>query len=672
MLYAAAVALLVSAAAWALERGTRSQAVPARWIWAAAIACSCLLPLAALAPPGPSSEPVVSGTSSVGEPGVIRAADAAARPAPPTPRSRASSSFAALRSWLPAPPRLPDALDPLAIGLWALLSLGLGGAVVRAHLTLRRARRSWTRDIVDGRDVFVSREVGPAVVGVLRPAIVMPRWAAEMPPGDRELILRHEEEHHRAGDAPLLAVALLSLVLLPWNLPLWWQIRRLRLAVEVDCDRRVIRRSAELRRYALLLVEMSRRGSLSRLGALALAHPAPFLERRIRTMTERQTPRHLRTMGSILLAGVLVAAAGDIEPPLEVAPVPASGAELLVEIQALNEAVAGRVSERSTGAPVEGARIEIAELGLGATSRANGVFVLVRVPPGPHAVDVTHPELGAERVEVQVRERAERAPAPRAPAPQARSDGRITGRVTDAASGAPLADVQVYLVDASIGAITRVSGAYVILNVPAGTYQLRAERIGLSTVTREVTVVDGGVLEVNFEMTPVAVGLDEIVVSGGVRAPRSSAPQPAETARISGRVTDAETGAPLADVQVYLAGASIGAITRQNGVYLIINVPPGTYEMRAERIGRETVYREITVVAGQVLEENFQTRPRPMSVRILTPPGGDVRLLPRGAEVALDWRMELGAGASAGRPARAAAPTPQGAWAASVERGPAR
>jgi 5-hydroxyisourate hydrolase-like protein (transthyretin family) len=275
-------------------------------------------------------------------------------------------------------------------------------------------------------------------------------------------------------------------------------------------------------------------------------------------------------------------------------------------------------------------------------------------------------------VEVQVRERAERAPAPRAPAPQARSDGRITGRVTDAASGAPLADVQVYLVDASIGAITRVSGAYVILNVPAGTYQLRAERIGLSTVTREVTVVDGGVLEVNFEMTPVAVGLDEIVVSGGVRAPRSSAPQPAETARISGRVTDAETGAPLADVQVYLAGASIGAITRQNGVYLIINVPPGTYEMRAERIGRETVYREITVVAGQVLEENFQTRPRPMSVRILTPPGGDVRLLPRGAEVALDWRMELGAGASAGRPARAAAPTPQGAWAASVERGPAR
>ena len=47
-----------------------------------------------------------------------------------------------------------------------------------------------------------------------------------------------------------------------------------------------------------------------------------------------------------------------------------------------------------------------------------------------------------------------------------------------------------------------------------------------------------------------------------------------QTGRISGRVTD-EVGAPLTDVQVYLAGANIGAITRQTGQYLMINVPAG-------------------------------------------------------------------------------------------------
>ena len=27
---------------------------------------------------------------------------------------------------------------------------------------------------------------------------------------------------------------------MPWNLALWWQLRRLRLAVEMDCDNRVV------------------------------------------------------------------------------------------------------------------------------------------------------------------------------------------------------------------------------------------------------------------------------------------------------------------------------------------------------------------------------------------------------------------------------------------------
>src|SRR4051812_39219310 len=43
--------------------------------------------------------------------------------------------------------------------------------------------------------------------------------------------------------------------------------------------------------------------------------------------------------------------------------------------------------------------------------------------------------------------------------------GRVTGTVTDAQSGAPLSEVQVYLVDAQLGALSRANGRYLILNI---------------------------------------------------------------------------------------------------------------------------------------------------------------------------------------------------------------
>ena len=97
---------------------------------------------------------------------------------------------------------------------------------------------------------------------------------------------------------------------------------------------------------------------------------------------------------------------------------------------------------------------------------------------------------------------------------QAQQSGRINGRVTDASTGAPLSDVQVYLVGANLGSISRQNGTYVILSVPPGNYELRAERIGLSTVSRQITVAAGAVLDENFQLTAQALGLDEIVVTG--------------------------------------------------------------------------------------------------------------------------------------------------------------
>jgi TonB-dependent starch-binding outer membrane protein SusC len=90
---------------------------------------------------------------------------------------------------------------------------------------------------------------------------------------------------------------------------------------------------------------------------------------------------------------------------------------------------------------------------------------------------------------------------------------QVRGRVTDS-NGAPVSDVQLFLAGSNLGSLSRQTGAYVIVNVPAGTYELRAEKLGLAPQTKQITVTAGAVLEENFTMTQQALGLDEIVVTG--------------------------------------------------------------------------------------------------------------------------------------------------------------
>jgi TonB-dependent starch-binding outer membrane protein SusC len=103
---------------------------------------------------------------------------------------------------------------------------------------------------------------------------------------------------------------------------------------------------------------------------------------------------------------------------------------------------------------------------------------------------------------------------------QAQQTGRIQGTVSDGSTGAGLTEVQVYLVGANLGAITRQNGSYVMLNVPAGNYEIRAERIGLGTVSRQITLTAGSTLTENFQLAAQALGLDEIVVTGTAGASR--------------------------------------------------------------------------------------------------------------------------------------------------------
>ncbi len=115
--------------------------------------------------------------------------------------------------------------------------------------------------IVDGVPVLFAEGIGPVTVGLLRSRVLVPRWVMGLPGLQRQYVIRHEEEHRRAHDGLLLFVASLTLILMPWNLALWWHVRRLGLAVEVDCDNRVVKALGNPNAYCELLLKIASLGS---------------------------------------------------------------------------------------------------------------------------------------------------------------------------------------------------------------------------------------------------------------------------------------------------------------------------------------------------------------------------------------------------------------------------
>ncbi len=57
------------------------------------------------------------------------------------------------------------------------------------------------------------------------------------------------------------------------------------------------------------------------------------------------------------------------------------------------------------------------------------------------------------------------------------------------------------------------------------------------------------------------------------------------TGKITGRVIDSETGDPLPGANILVEGTTMGAASDLDGRYVILNVPPGTYTLRAQMIG---------------------------------------------------------------------------------------
>jgi beta-lactamase regulating signal transducer with metallopeptidase domain len=286
MLYTVLVSVPLTTSAWFLARFLRAHGRPERAVWSVALAATMLVPAFMLSRPrvAPSETWVESAFL---EPATLLKLQAPAPAVPPPPPAASSLD-----------------VDRILLAIWLGLSLSLASRWALSAFRLGSLRQSWLPETIDGVHVALTPELGPAVSGLLRPRIVVPAWVPALPPHQRILVLAHEQEHIRARDPWLGACARICWIMSPWNPATWLLGTGLRRAVELDCDRRVLRLHPSIERYGETLLVVSARGSDRFVAAAAFAETDVPLRKRILAMTT--PPRAMSALRMVGAAAVSV------------------------------------------------------------------------------------------------------------------------------------------------------------------------------------------------------------------------------------------------------------------------------------------------------------------------------------------------------------------------------
>ena len=327
LLYILLVGVLLCAGAAALSSAAIALGRPSRGVWVAALAGTVVLGIAA--PEQTRLRVRYEASESIAPASTPRAtaptgANAGVRDAWDMLGRGSTSLIAALDR------RVPQAVAITMLVTWATASALLVALFAAVNVRAARARRGWPLRLLHGVAARIAPATGPAVLGLARPEIVVPRSLLERSDAEQRLILAHEREHVRAHDHLLLAAGWLVVIALPWHPVVWYILSRLRLAIELDCDARVLRAGASPRSYGTLLIEVAARGGRNRIGALALADGPSQLERRIRAMNGSKKRHGAAYVAVACAAGaalVLVACEAKIPTSAEIAQMDVASAQ---------------------------------------------------------------------------------------------------------------------------------------------------------------------------------------------------------------------------------------------------------------------------------------------------------------------------------------------------------
>lgn len=303
MAYVILVTAGIAATAVLVEALLRGRSIAARWVWVAALGLTTVATIFAMVAPKPTT---LIEMTVVDAPGIVSPSTAK------TPVSVATPDVDVLL----------NSADMALPVVWGIASVLLLVALGAGQQRYRRERARAKAARVGGHDVLLTEDVGPAVAGVRRPVVFVPRWVLALDEGSQQLLLSHELEHVKERDTWLLLLGAVSVAVTPWNPVVWWMVRRMRLAVEQDCDARVLARHPGIRRYAdLLLTAASRHDLTARLLAAHFGEYTSDLVRRIEAMTNMKQLSWRRVGAAALVAAGLLTVACETPRPDPVAPI---------------------------------------------------------------------------------------------------------------------------------------------------------------------------------------------------------------------------------------------------------------------------------------------------------------------------------------------------------------
>ena len=139
------------------------------------------------------------------------------------------------------------------LGLVAMLGYYAAGWIMLRRV-MARSKRGSASPLRESEDVVI-----PAAVGLLRPAVLLPRDWREWDAATRRAVLSHEFAHIRRRDPLTSALARFTRCLL-WFHPLaWWTSRKVSQLAEMACDAAVVERMHDPAAYSRMLVDFARR-----------------------------------------------------------------------------------------------------------------------------------------------------------------------------------------------------------------------------------------------------------------------------------------------------------------------------------------------------------------------------------------------------------------------------
>jgi len=206
----------------------------------------------------------------------------------------------------------PLDIAQILVGVWLA---GVMVSLILLAIGQRRALARFGRITVDAKDARLARaanpSVGPALVGVVRPRVVVPNdFEARFEANERAMILAHERTHLALGHASINGLTALLKAMNWFNPLIHLAARYARVDQELACDAAVVGRFPGGRQtYAQALLKTQLAYMPLPLGCDWPVRSAGLLQKRIE-MLAQQKPGRVRLIGGAAFIAALAAGAG--------------------------------------------------------------------------------------------------------------------------------------------------------------------------------------------------------------------------------------------------------------------------------------------------------------------------------------------------------------------------